>query len=156
MKKITIFWIIFILILYAGGCGKTEKKQFSYEDDNFVFRVEIPSNWVCEKTAKFIGDETTEGLPDYGLKIYVNGDKENEIYLFQQSGHIAIPAYGGEEIQVTPQIKGTLYLEQSEEYIIGNLVFENEFQGIWFHLTQKCYDENKAQIQEMIESIQIE
>ncbi len=157
-KGINIGIVLFLLFSLAG-CGMAEKEQlvsYSYETEEETFRIEIPENWECETVEKFVGDETFEGLPDYGLKIYVNGDKEEEIYLFRQVGHIAMPSYGGESMQITPKLSGTLYMEGDGDYVTGELIFEDEFYGISFHLTKDCFEHDKEQIQKVVESIQIE
>jgi len=51
--------------------------------------------------------EDTEATPDSGIEIYVNENKENRIYIFQQHGHISEPNPLDHEVESNYNIRWT-------------------------------------------------
>lgn len=107
MKKSSFILILFLLCILTG-CGTGETEKYIYEDTMSKFSVEIPSDWTCE--SMYGSDIQKYDLPEAGMEVYIDGNKENIIEVAYMHGEVTWhEAYDTSAIQFGNGLKGLLW-----------------------------------------------
>ena len=149
--------ILLSLLCILTGCGTEDTEKYIYEDSIFKFSIEIPSEWTCE--SMYGADSGEYDLPEAGMEVYIDGDKENRIDVAYMHGKVTWhEAYDTSVIQLENDLKGLLVEERIEKsgepYILVGVVIK-EFYYIYMELPEDVYRVNKDKIDDMIRSFEI-
>jgi len=129
----------------------------TYQDEHRKITVEIPDEWTFKVIDKFEGNESTEGLPDYGIKIYIDGDTQNQIYLFYQEGtiHFSEPGMLTETFNTNKGQSGSLYTAFNDNTTRIFATFDIGHYAITSELDNNLFGVSEKEILSMIKSIYI-
>jgi len=138
-----------------------EEKTITINNDtpNLEFSVTYPSNWKTEKELEIEGTSDIQASPDSGISIFIDDNEKNTIYIFRQQGHINIPlleSYTKEIFKTTSGLNGFLYRKIVDDRTEIILVFKKEFLGAILNIKTEDYNSNKALINNILKSIEIE
>lgn len=155
----TQFFILIPLFLLCTitGCGTQDTIKYIYEEGKYKFSVEVPKDWTCE--SMYGPDSAKYDLPEFGMEVYIDGDKENRIDVACMHGQVAWhEMYDTSVIELRNGSHG-LFVEEriengGEPYIIAGVVAK-EYYYIHMELPEYVYQANKKEIKEMIRSFEI-
>ncbi|WP_432407596.1 hypothetical protein [Wukongibacter sp. M2B1] len=166
--KITILSMIMSLIsmtLFFTPCIQEKQDEKivldnnlkTYKNEDFGFSVEYPENWKIEEKKPWGGDENYEGSTDSGINIYVGNNKDESIYIFEQSWFINVEDFETlkEEFVTDGGVKGSLFINIVDNRYIIDLILGEGFNGAYLYLSKECFDKNKEQIFSVLRSIKI-
>lgn len=158
-----IILLLALLTVFFLQSGENQQwEQAVYEDDECRITAEFPKDWECRILEWSAGDENVEGTPDSGIEIYVNGDKNSEVYVFRFVSHIAPQEEDVESSSAFTSdtgLEGTYYKMKNENILCHLVAFEGEeagFYGVSITMDEKTFEENEAQIKEVLNRIKIE
>ena len=100
MKKVLILLAVIFSLALLSSCytdknymaedtqikNTFEKGYSTYTDGIFGFSVTFPSTWASETFAYRYCSENETPSPDSGINIYIDGNKENYIYVYETYG----------------------------------------------------------------------
>ena len=132
-------------------------EQLRYTNNKYKFSVTFPKSYGYEFEKTWEGSAEREASPDGGINIYIEGKKEEKIYVFGQNGHIAVFDEGvkREEFVTNSNVKGELSSVGVDGNLEMHLVLSNQFNGANVHVSIECYKKNKDQIFEILKSIEL-
>lgn len=157
MRLPSLILILLSLLFILAGCGTEDTEKYIFEDGMYKFSVEIPTDWTCES---MYGPNIEEyDLPENGMVVYIDGDKENLIEVAYMHGEVTWhEAYDTNVIQLGNDLKGLLVEERIEKagnpYMLVGVVV-NTFYYIYMELPEDVYRINKIKIDNMIRSFDI-
>ena len=143
-------------VLFGDVTDYTISNPITYTDEHAQFSVDYPSEW---KTAVVPWEPATsdfEGSPDNGIKIFIEGNENEFIYVFgsegKASGYLSYPQ---EDFITKALLRGRIsYTRQGEEYQVA-VILDEGFHGAILHVGDACLTRNKAQILGILKSIKI-
>lgn len=149
--------ILITIIVYALFIKRNNSQMCIYEDDNRRFSIEIPKDWTYKIYNKFTGNETIEGSPDYGIEIYIDGDKNHSIYFFYQEGtlNLSEPGMSREAFKTKRGQSGNLSAIYNDNTTRIVIVFDIGHYAITTELDNSVFSVNKNKIFSMFKSIYI-
>ena len=169
-KNILVFFLLlFILILVGCKAENYKTHTFNYDyygEENF-FTFEYPESWkIVEDDASQL-DKLPEKSPDFGLKIYMDNEKEdiNFISIFEgvsSSLYIYDENLSKEEYLIDGEKKGYIYSNTFllKEYDIVSKIItydthdENHaWRYVMISAEKEFYDKNKKKIERVLKSI---
>lgn len=173
MKRKNMFKFLFlVLVLILVGCETEEYKTHTfnydyYSKENF-FIFEYPESWEIVEDDASQFDKFPEKSPDFGLKIYIDNEKEdiNFISIFEgvsSSLYIYDENLSKEEFLIDGQKKGYIYSNTFllEEYDIVSKIItydtddENHaWRYVMISAEKEFYDKNKKKIERVTKSIE--
>lgn len=169
MKKKLILLIGILVVLFLTSCtinenqitednqieNNFEKGYSTYTDGIFGFSVTFPSTWASETYAYIYGSENENPSPDSGINIYIDGNKENFIYVYETYGKqtdkfVKDSGYKKEDID-----KNIVLYEKENGDIIEVQAFINENDHISANIKMdiKTYNLYKSEIIKLLKSI---
>ncbi len=175
MKKKTIaVFIITFVIFIIGGCNSSlENKNINdventvkdinenysrYTDGIFNFTVVYPATWGSECLAYYEATETRNASPDSGIYIYVNGNKEDYMYVYGQHGTIGVlneNMFKKQHFKNSYDKCGTLYIGEIDGKTNGQLLMDdNKHISVIFSMNSKVFQENNQEIMYILHSIE--
>lgn len=157
MKTSSLILILLSLLCFLTGCGAEDTEKYIFEDGMYKISIEIPSEWICESV--YGADSGEYDLPEAGMEVYIDGDKEKLIEVAYMHGKVTWhEAYDTSVIQLENDLKGLLVEERIEKsgepYILAGVVIK-ELYYIYMELPEDVYRENKNKIDDMIRSFEI-
>lgn len=161
-KKVCVLVIIVLLVLVFALLllgKKNTTDMYSYEDDECSISVQVPKEWNCKTVESYAGDENTEGSPDSGIEIYIDGDDSSDIYIFRQVGKIEALTQDVESsssFENQTGLKGTYYKMKDSERVSDLIVFDNAFYGVSITMDESLYERNEKKIDSLLDSIGIQ
>lgn len=172
MEKKTAFYAAVVVVVLLVVCvsftffrqkqGKAQTDQdlttCVYENEERKLTVQIPQAWTSETVDEFSGDDEQEASADYGILVYVDGNKEESIYIYYQQGTIKIQEPNAEQstFETKAGLTGTLYTLSEDGKINLWGVLKEEHYGVHAALGEDLYLANQEKIQTVLESISIE
>lgn len=170
-KNILVF-LLLLFILILVGCETEEYKThtFNYDyygEENF-FTFQYPESWeIVEDDASQL-DKLPEKSPDFGLKIYMDNEKEdiNFIKIFEgvsSSLYIYDENLSKEEYLIDGEKRGYIYSNTFllKEYDIVSKIItydthdENHaWRYVMISAEKEFYDKNKKKIERVLKSIE--
>ncbi len=96
-------------------------------------------------------------MPDYGIKIYINGDTQNQVYLFYQEGTINFsePGMLTETFNTNKGLSGSLYTAFNDNTTRIFATFDIGHYAITSELDNNLFSVSEKEILSMIKSIYI-
>lgn len=151
--------VVILVCFMTNPSRKNIGATYSYEDTECSISVQIPAEWTCKTVENYVGDEKTEGSPDCGVEIYTEDSVTPDIYIFRQVGKIAEPT---EDVRSSTAfanvngLKGTRYKLQDEARVSELIIMDNAFYGISITVDSRVYEQNKQNIESVLESVVIQ
>lgn len=159
MHRKSIYYVLIIglftlLIIAVIMLKRVSIQTCTYQDEHRKITVEIPKEWTFKVNNKFNGNESTEGFPDYGIEIYIDGDTKNKVYLFYQEGTINFsePGMLSETFRTNKGQSGSLYTVLNDNTRIF-AIFDLGHYAITSELDNNLFSVNEKEILSMIKSI---
>lgn len=135
----------------------TGRKYLHYTDSVFGFSVAFPATWTSECSEYYEASEIREATPDSGIYIYVEGNKEDYIYVYGQSGTIAMmneSMFEKQHFKNNYDNCGTLYIGEIDDKTNGQLLMDdNKHISAIFSMNSKVYQKNNQEIMYILQSI---
>ena len=167
MKKLLCILIIFILVLTSCNIKENqitednqiennfEKGYSTYTDGIFGFSVAFPSTWASETSAYRYGSEKENASPDSGIYIYIDGNKENYIYIYgtygkQTDKFVLESGYKKTDIDESLVIytKETQNITEAQVFLKDNAHISANIK-----MDKETYKSNKTEIFKLLKSI---
>lgn len=139
----------------------------TYFDKYFDFSVDYPAGWSFKEGPFHEATASSEGSPDHSIHIYVEGNKNNEITIGGQFGQCHTEMFDikdqGDFI-TNDLLKGRIgYKSDANGLNITVYIFESTSQQevkqsqhyANVHVSNVCFDRNKAQILGVLKSIKV-
>jgi hypothetical protein len=115
--------------------------------------VSFPKEWSSKAQPRLSGD------PDGGIRIYVDSNEANFIYVFGQTGHGSPSVYQGlkeEKFETASGIEGSLFTGNVDGETRLHLVLNtDEYIGATVSVSDECYSKNQTIIKDVLRSINI-
>lgn len=140
----------------------------TYTDKMYKFSVDFPANWafkvfdtvgVVKGNGTNIELATSDNLfgPDGGIMFLVDRKQYEEISIYGQVGHVAIPDndYKKEKFMTSSGVKGYLLSREISGRVSIYLVLEEEFHAVHINMSTEVFNEKKDQVMEVLKSIKI-
>ena len=152
-----IIGIITLIIITVIMLKRISIQTCAYQDDYRKITVDIPKEWTFKVNNKFKGTESTEGSPDYGIEIYINGDTQNTLYLFYQEGTINFsePGMLKKLFSTNKGQSGSLYTVSNDNTTRIFAIFDIGHYAITSELDNNLFKVKEKEILSMIKSIYI-
>jgi len=128
-----------------------------YFDDKLKFSVEYPNEWSYE-IETFLGSTSNrEASADGGIKLYINEQKNNQIYIFKQTGHISIPEAGfnKERFVTRSGINGYILSKNSDGKREVYLILGEGFYGAHVSVDIEYFENNEELLMYVLKSIDL-
>jgi hypothetical protein len=170
-KDVLLIFVIAMVLLLPACINRSEEKESSksnanisvnnekaiYNDAKFNFSVEYPKGWTSEVEKTWEATKEHEGSPDGGINFYLDGNKEDKIYVYGQLGHINIPEddYKKDNFVTDTGIKGYLLSGEHDGRMQMYLVLGDGFHGAVVDVGLDSWTQNKEIIVKMFKSIKI-
>ena len=143
-------------VLFGDVTYYTMSNPITYTDEHAQFSVDYPSEWKTVIVPWEPATSDFEGSPDNGIKIFIEGNENEFIYVFgsegKASGYLSYPQ---EDFITKALLRGRIsFTRQGEEYQIA-MILDESFHGAILHLGDACLTRNKAQILGILKSIKI-
>ena len=169
MKKTVLsvcMLIIFILVLTSCNIKENqiennqiennfEKGYSAYTDGIFGFSVAFPSTWASETSAYRYGSEKENASPDSGIYIYIDGNKENYIYVYGTYGKQTdkfVDENGYEKTDVNENL--LLYTKENGNIVESQIFLkDNAHISANIKMNLELFESNKSKIFRMLKSI---
>ncbi|NLK86383.1 MAG: hypothetical protein GX279_02700 [Clostridiaceae bacterium] len=165
-KYYKLLYILLMTVIIITGCnnkskmnttenGSKNENLVTYTDKTFDFSLDFPEKWEYSINHNIEATKEIEATPDSGIEIYVNENRENRIYVFQQRGHISIPDpndYEVESIKTSSGLNGDLYKRKTDNVVEIRCIID-EFIGVIVFMDYEIYDKNSEEIMNIIYSI---
>ena len=164
-KKNTLLILFLLLMLTTLGCQKEEdfsKYTFDYEfvTGNQYFSFEYPNDWEIEENKVSDGEGLPEDMPDFGVHIYMDSNKNNSIYIFEG---ISLNMYKDEtfsksDFMVDGVKRGDLCSLEYEDEIYKLITFNHNdenhvYRYAFVKAEREFYNKNETRIVRILESI---
>jgi len=122
-----------------------------YYNKKFKFEVSYPGVWETYE------EQDAPEMPDLGINIYIENNKDNYVRVYGQVSGIAIPEAGMTitDFVTDEEVKGKMYSEEHEGIISKHLVL-NERYGANVKVSKEVYDKYEDVILKILKSIKIE
>lgn len=169
MKKALILLTGILVVLFLTSCNTNEnqiiennqiennfeKGYSTYTDGIFGFSVTFPSTWASETLSYRYGSEKENASPDSGVSIYIDGNKENFIYVYETYGKQTDKYVIESGYKKTDIDKNFVLYEKENGDIIEAQVFLNENDHIYADIKMdlKTYNLYKSEIIKLLQSI---
>lgn len=179
MKK-TLFKTILlpVVILLLTGCvkGKLDSKEIlpnetynykEYKEYTYIFDdkesefMYPKEEWIIEEIPSWKSSEGLEASPEWGVKVYRQGDKDNYLDLFASFSQGRVETMESDYIEKDFMVDGTkigrLYIKLEDEIVYINVLYqEGDYEG--FHnssakTSEKFYEDNKDIIWHILASM---
>lgn len=128
----------------------------NYTDKRFDFSVDYPAEWTAVADKVRLPTSSSDGDPDSGVNIYVEGNKNEWIFVDGQistiTGYLGYPY---EDFTTKSMIKAKLSYEKIDDKYEINLVFDDEYIKVGIRVSEACFTRNKAQILGILKSIKL-
>ena len=147
--------------LFGNVTNYTISNPKTYTDKHFNFSVDYPAEWTAVEDKWNPPTSKSDGSPDNGINIYVDGNKNDWIYIKGQYGPMnGYLDYPLEDFITKDMVKGKLsYKSIDGVYQINFVLIEDEsgqgYHGALIQVSQACFTRNKAQILGILKSIRI-
>lgn len=153
---IVLIIIAFLFILFS----KQHNGSYHFKSKETDFTVDMPKGWTVTEEPRQSGDESCEANPDEGIKLLLNGNKNNSIWIYSQYGSISIPEenYVKEDFSTTQGIKGTLFKDQKSrnwQLVLNQDIISGSFGAAVNFESDEQFNSNQKDIVEILKSIQI-
>ena len=126
----------------------------TFTDKRFDFSVNYPASWRTEVDK----NSTLNANPDRGINIYIEGNKNEKIYVFSQVGPIGAdqPSFAHEKFITNEGIDGEItYGDIDGKKQIYLILKGNGYHGAIISVTNECFNNNKKQILGVLKSIKL-
>lgn len=166
IKKVKIFIFLLLPILIFTACSKKEEEfaiyglAYEYVTGVQEFKFEYPVDWTIEIDDPSAGRNLPDGLPEYGVNIYMDSSRDNWIYIFEgiSPNMHRDDSYTKEDFIVNNRKKGDLYTKEEGGNIYKLVFFEKDKDNPAYRYTlvkaeKKLYKKNKETIRKVLESI---
>jgi hypothetical protein len=133
------------------------KDMLKYTNSKYKFSVTFPKSWGHEFEKTWEATSQQEASPDGGIRIYIEGNKEEMIYVYGQNGHIGVfqEASKREEFFTDSNIKGELSSVSTDGKQDIHLVLGDGFNGAHVYVSEECFNSNKDEIFNLLKSIEL-
>jgi len=129
-----------------------------YTDGVFNFTVAYPVTWASECLEYYEANETSNASPDSGIYIYINGNKEDYMYVYGQHGTIGLlneSMFEKQNFKNNNEKCGTLYIREIDGKTNGQLLMDdNKHISVIFNMHSKVFQENNQEIMYILHSIE--
>lgn len=119
-----------MLIMTSCKSEVYSKYTFNYEyvTGKQYFSFEYPQSWKVEEDQFSKGNQLLDGIPDFGVTIYMDADKDNSIYIFEG---ISPNMYRNEthlkyDFIVDGMERGRIYSGEYRDMIHKLIIFDNK------------------------------
>jgi hypothetical protein len=152
---ILIIGLFTLIIITVIMLKRVSIQTCTYQDELRKIAVDIPKKWTFKVNNKFKGNESTEGFPDCGIEIYIDGDTQNKFYLFYQEGTINFrePGMLAETFKTNKGQSGSLYTVFNNNKTRIFAIFDIGHYAITSELDNNLFSVNEKEILSMIKSI---
>ena len=141
------------IVIYNGFQEKTQ--DMIYNNEKVEMKVSIPKAWTYKTVTPQAASETTEGSPDSGIEIYVNGDSNAKLYFYQQDATISFGEGEGEDFYTNLKLKGKLYKSDTKAQVNHILIFDEWKCAMVYNMDAATYKKYESQILKVLKSISI-
>lgn len=162
-KKYVVLILFFITICIMLFVGNTQKGNYNnkiqtYSNKNINFSVEFPNNWDSKISERLESTPTQDASPDGGIEIYVEGNKEDLIYVYGQIGHVNFPNTNCDSTKFVTSHgnKGILYTERVSDRKDMHLIFDEGFHAAHIYVSSSCFKKNEKKIMDLLTSINLQ
>lgn len=157
---LSLFFItIFIIFLVCNTEeGNYNNKVQTYSDRNTNFSVEFPNSWDSKISERLGSTPTQDASPDGGIEIYVDGNKDERIYVYGQIGHVSFAKANTDstEFVTSHGNKGILYTERVSDRKDMHLIFDEGFHAAHIYVSFSCFKKNEKKIMALLTSINLQ
>ncbi len=142
-----------------------QKPFKTYVDKKLGFSVDYPLNWNSKIEERIEATKEHNSTPDVGIHIYVDGNQNERIYVFNQVGHIS-PGFSPEEDVQKDTFTSTSGLTGHIESLIQDgkihavLIFDDisnyhGFLGASIYMSTENYKKSEKEILGVLKSIRL-
>ncbi len=142
-----------------------QKPFKTYVDKKLGFSVDYPLNWNSKIEERIEATKEHNATPDVGIHIYVDGNQNERIYVFNQVGHIS-PGFSPEEDVQKDTFTSTSGLTGHIESLIQDgkihavLIFDDisnyhGFLGASIYMSTENYKKSEKEILGVLKSIRL-
>ncbi|WP_438433880.1 hypothetical protein [Gorillibacterium sp. sgz500922] len=162
---------LLLALLLLSACStesKTDSKNASYTDNKFGFQLTYPQSWPSDVHEWKEPTATQEASPDSGIILYVDGNREDNLYIFGQLGTLSVPVVDQQETEpfkTDSGLTGTLSTSTQngrvEQTLIldGAALTEQAYAGrsLGAHISvgEKAFKQHKDELLSVLASISI-
>lgn len=169
-----IFITIFVFtLLYFSGCNlqknviknhqninptQTPVEKITYFDERFKFYVSYPKNW-SNKIEPYLSMSLQHELsPDSGIRIYVDSNENDVIYVYGQTGYVGdvYSDFTKKSFKTSSGLEGILRSKEINGKMDIHLIFtEGHRHGAHILVSSDSYKKNQNEIMDILKSIKI-
>ncbi len=142
-----------------------QKPLKSYIDKKLCFGVDYPSTWNSKIEEQIAATKEHNASPDAGIVIYVDGNQNERIYVFNQVGHISPGFSPHEDVQkdtftTTSGLTGHIESLIHDGEIHAVLIFDDisnylGFLGASISMSTENYKKSEKEILGVLKSIRL-
>ena len=142
--------------LFSGMDDYNVDNPKVYYNDQLKFGVEYPSAWEV-----YIEGDKVSDLPngdiENGIFIYVDSNKNDSMYIYNDGAKIFVPRGGltCEVFTTKDGVDGEILYEKSEGNMTIHLVLGAGFNGAFIKMSESSFEKNKEQVFATLRSIKI-
>lgn len=162
-KKYVMLILVFIttfIILFVCNTqkGNYNNKIQTYSNKNINFSVEFPNSWDSKISDRLGSTPSQDASPDGGIEIYVEGNKEDLIYVYGQIGHVSFPNTNCDSTKFVTSNgnKEILYTERVSDRKDMHLIFDEGFHAVHIYVSSSCFKKNEKKIMALLTSINLQ
>ncbi len=163
-KKKLLVLLLLVPILTMTSCKMEEYSKYTFHYEYVTgkqyFSFEYPRNWEVKEDQVSKGNELLDGTPDFGVTIYMDSDKDNNIYIFEgiSPNMYRDKTYLEEDFIVDGTKRGKIYSKEDNDTIYKLITFDDKGSNHAYRFShiraeKKFYNKNKKRINKVLESI---
>lgn len=162
-NKVLILLILAVLVLVfiLGIILSSKEKSYVFKTEETNFTVRVPNGWTVIDEYRRLNEEGAEPSPDEGIKLLLDGNEDNFIWIYSQYGKINLGEgnYEEEAFSTKKGIPGILYKDKDSQlnwYLILNQdIAPDHYGAVVRFKDKKLFDKKEKQIRAILKSIEI-
>ncbi len=156
-RKIVV--LLSCVALCLSACvqrGIVNMEKLEYEDDISEFSIDAPIEWSYS-VEKPVLDEIGNNLYPYvGITLLPTRDDSNVIaFMRMDEGTFGLEDGADTSIKLNDSLAATMIDSSTENMVMQTIVFSDEKYGIIIRMDVDFYEDNKAVIEDILESVEI-
>lgn len=133
----------------------------TFKTEETSFTVKVPSGWKAVELPRKTGGDGVEPSPDEGIKLLLDGNDSNYIWIYSQYGSLSKPEgdYAAEEFTTNKGVKGTLYKDNNSQtnwqLLLNQDIAPDSYGAVVSFEDKELLNKNRELIVDILKSIDI-
>lgn len=157
--KSKVLTILLCMALCLSACtqsGATSMEKHEYKDSTSTFCISAPTEWSYSVEKPVLDEAGNNLYPYVGITLLPTRDDSNVIaFMRMDEGTFELEDGADSSIKLNDSLDATMLDSSTESMVMQTIVFSDAKYGIIIRMDVDFYGDNKAVIEDILESVEI-